>query len=393
MRWAKRLALAGLLGLLLAELGARLFVVDNTKLVWRPMPPFGALTNEAQHEWVARRRAELAGEAVSFELGAFDAELGWTLLPSRSAPGASASTNSRAARGPHEVADEKPAGTLRVACFGESFTFCEEVGDAETWPAQLEARLGTAEVLNFGVGAYGTDQALLRFRRTELPQGVDVLLIGFLLENAARNVNRYRPRYYPPAFLPVPKPRFLLENGALQLLPQPYTEVAELVAALESEAVLTDLAVHEYWDDVWVPSVLKRSALARLAGGYRGYLRRDPKRFLADLADEPARVTFAILETFVTEARARGIARACVLVFPPKRDFESFRGTGERHWEGFVLALEERGLDVLDLAPALAAGSETRAGEREGLYRLSHLSPRGNELVASAVQGWLEAGD
>ena len=51
-----------------------------------------------------------------------------------------------------------------VALYGNSFTYGEEVGDADAWGNVLSGMLG-CRVANYGVGAYGTDQALLRFLR------------------------------------------------------------------------------------------------------------------------------------------------------------------------------------------------------------------------------------
>ena len=57
---------------------------------------------------------------------------------------------------------KRPDGSLRLACFGDSFTFGDEVQDAWCYPAMLEQRNPGLEALNYGVGAYGTDQALLQ---------------------------------------------------------------------------------------------------------------------------------------------------------------------------------------------------------------------------------------
>lgn len=49
-----------------------------------------------------------------------------------------------------------------MAAFGDSFTHCDEVKDAETWEERLAVLL-QKNVYNFGVGGYGTDQAYLKF--------------------------------------------------------------------------------------------------------------------------------------------------------------------------------------------------------------------------------------
>src|SRR6185503_20431904 len=101
------------------------------------------------------------------------------------------------------------------------------------WPAQLEALVPGLEAWNYGVGGFGTDQALLRLRQaaaTDSPAPLAALLVGIMLDNIGRNVNRYRPLWYAEA-LPAVKPRYVLRGDELELVPQPFATRAEFVAA------------------------------------------------------------------------------------------------------------------------------------------------------------------
>ena len=95
--------------------------------------------------------------------------------------------------------------------------------DDYTYQAFLEAHEPRVEALNFGVPAYGTDQALLRLSREGL-RGARVAVLSLLLENIGRNVNRWRPLWTPRTLTPLAKPRFVLEGGALRLVPQPFED-------------------------------------------------------------------------------------------------------------------------------------------------------------------------
>ena len=128
--------------------------------------------------------------------------------------------NSIGSRADREYAETPPAGVLRLACFGDSFTHGSEVSTEDTWAYQLEQRDSRLEVLNFGVGGYGTDQALLRFRHAGL-RGAQVALIGLMPENIGRNVNRYRPLWYPATQGCVAKPRFVMTDRGLESVPSP----------------------------------------------------------------------------------------------------------------------------------------------------------------------------
>ncbi len=79
-----------------------------------------------------------------------------------------------------------------VYAYGDSFVYGDEVSDKETWAVILEEQLG-CPVANYGVGAYGTDQAYLRLAR-ELPDrsGDNVnrglVLFGVYREMPRRNM-------------------------------------------------------------------------------------------------------------------------------------------------------------------------------------------------------------
>jgi lysophospholipase L1-like esterase len=86
-------------------------------------------------------------------------------------------------RGP-EISTGRPAGTTRIACFGDSTTFGLGVAAADAWPARLEAGLnagdsGRFEVINAGVPGYTSYQGL-KYMEQQLPiLKPDVVLATF----------------------------------------------------------------------------------------------------------------------------------------------------------------------------------------------------------------------
>ena len=95
-------------------------------------------------------------------------------------------TNSLGLRGPELAA--KPAGVRRVLALGDSFTFGHAVEAAEAWPAVLEQLLNARggprwEVVNAGVGGYGTGQQLLLYDELESQVQPDVVVLGFAVVN------------------------------------------------------------------------------------------------------------------------------------------------------------------------------------------------------------------
>ncbi len=89
----------------------------------------------------------------------------------------------------HAVA--KPAGTYRIAVLGDSFAEARQVAQEKTFWSLLSRDLGTCsglkgkrvEVLNFGVGGYGTAQELLTLRKDALRFSPDLVLLAFYPEN------------------------------------------------------------------------------------------------------------------------------------------------------------------------------------------------------------------
>jgi hypothetical protein len=113
--------------------------------------------------------------------------------------------NSDGLRGP-EVALEHPASTFRIALLGDSFIEAFEVPFEQTVGEVLERRLSAlrgapVEVLNFGVGGYGTTQELLTLQHEVWKYSPDLILLAVTTGNDIsdnyRSLNRsdYRPYY------------------------------------------------------------------------------------------------------------------------------------------------------------------------------------------------------
>lgn len=90
-------------------------------------------------------------------------------------------TNSYGMRGA-EFSFDKPAGSLRVAVAGDSFTFGQGVEEDEAFVQVAGARLRQegipAEVLNFGVPGHATPQSVALVRERVVPTSPDVVLIN-----------------------------------------------------------------------------------------------------------------------------------------------------------------------------------------------------------------------
>ena len=106
----------------------------------------------------------------------------------------------------------------KIAVFGDSYAFCRQVGDDETWEALISKNCGFG-VLNYGVGNYGFDQALLRYEKETLPVTVKFVMMGFVPETICR-IQSYWKHYLEYGNIFAFKPRFDIDvTGKLQLIP------------------------------------------------------------------------------------------------------------------------------------------------------------------------------
>ena len=106
---------------------------------------------------------------------------------------------------------EKPHGTIRIACLGDSFVWGWGVDDGETFADRLERELGPeVEVVNLGVPGYSTDQELLCFLEEGKKYRPDLVLLGYVLNDAEGNLRS--------ANHGLPKPALVRAGGGWRLV-------------------------------------------------------------------------------------------------------------------------------------------------------------------------------
>jgi hypothetical protein len=91
--------------------------------------------------------------------------------------------NGQGLRADHDYPEAKPAGTCRIAVFGDSFFFGIELDFEHTYEGQLEKRLTEAgyraEVMNFAVGGFGTAEMLQTFEQFGRKFAPDVAIFSW----------------------------------------------------------------------------------------------------------------------------------------------------------------------------------------------------------------------
>jgi len=349
-----------------------------------------AWTHGIEYERLPLRRLEPLQEYVltlllSDQHGylAHDAELGWSIKPGGSAELYSA--NAQGLRADREFDRQPPAGRVRIATFGDSFTHGDDVAAEATWQSALMGLDERYEVMNFGVPSYGPGQALLRYRRESERFDFDWVALGLLSENVHRAVNTFRPFYRPGTGVPLAKPRFVLRKGALELIPNPMPERSGYQALLDDP----EPALRRLGDDDYYYQLMQRRLPLDFLPSIRLYSVLETRFFTPSISrggvyaddSEALVLTRAIVDAFREDVRRTG-ARPLVILYPTSTDLRDARAGQATRYGSLQRALCDVGRACVDVLSHF----RERAAERpiDELIRL-HNTELGNQLVAEAV--------
>lgn len=351
----------------------------------------------------------------------FEDQTGWTLRPNvsgwlRKEGAAYVSINSAGMRDrEHTIA--KPDGTYRIAILGDSFAEAVQVPLEQTFWHVLEDRLATCpalagrqvEVLNFGVGSYGTAQELVAMRARALAYAPDLVVLAFTPANDVRNNSRLLER-------DELRPYFVYQGN--QLIPdmsfrnapsfrQKRTRLNErLYDAINHSRLLQVLnAVREAIQS-------RRAAAQQTAQGHAAELGAEDQTFLPppdDAWTEAWHVTEGIIAQMKREAGAHGTRFLVVSltygaqVNPDRSAREAYArrlGVPDLFYPGRRLeALGAReNFPVLDLAPTFQVEAEGSGTPLHGFGKqlnLGHWNQAGHllagELIAQRACGLLQS--
>jgi lysophospholipase L1-like esterase len=312
-------------------------------------------------------------------------------------------------RGP-DASLAKPPGTYRIALLGDSFIEAFEVPYDSTVGEVLERRLAAlrgspVEVLNFGVGGYGTTQELLTLRHKVWKYSPDLVVLAVTTGNDISD--NYRPlkqgEYVP----------YFVYQGDNLVLDTTFLSAP----GYRSRAAWTRRML----------TVVQHSRLAQVVNRVRKVKRKDDRQERnagarpedeLGLRDEvqlpPAtpewkeawRVTEGVLRLMGEECRARHTPLAIVTltrgiqVTPERNKKERFlRDLGAKdlyYPERRIAELgEQEGVPVLNLAPSMAEEAAKRQVYFHA-YRttpgIGHWNVEGHRAAGERIAAWLAAG-
>ena len=244
---------------------------------------------------------------------------------------------------------EKPASAdSPILAVGDSFTYGEDVGDLDAWPAQLQRLIGRT-VLNGGVSGYGFDQIVLRTEQLTALHKPALVIVSMIAHDVQRT--EWRRLWWHD------KPWFAIEEERLLLRGVPVPERTRLPLAIRRrmERLLFVLP----------------PALQRLTG-YSIRVHR---------AGTGARISQALIERLANLQ----VANRVKLVLVAQYDAHAWLGRGRAQEQRNVLrplleCAARHGIETLDTFHRLVA--EPRLG---AFYGTLHMNARGNLMIANLL--------
>ena len=216
-------------------------------------------------------------------------------------------------------ADITPVKGACVSTYGDSFT---TGSDEASYPTELARLIGCA-VANYGVGGYGSDQAMLLAREMRTVDNAPFSVIGHVSENILRNLNQYRNLLYPGQEL-LFKPRLFFDGEELRSMPVPIVERSDFQLLMEAPEGL--LTYDEFVSRPRPAFPYTISLLRWLISDFhvRAKLAGVPRHEPFYHPDHPAaglQTTTAVLTSFAVDKR-RDIRRPIILLIPVGDDFK-----------------------------------------------------------------------
>lgn len=306
--------------------------------------------------------------------------LGWTAGPSRESKDSLYQSSKEGLRS-ENVGDEllNAEHQYRIALYGDSFIFSEEVAYDESLQFFLDQELSPAtQVVNFGMPGYGIDQAYMSFADGADEWKPQVAVLGFIQHDLVRAFDVYtflRPVWN----IPFSKPRFEISGNALKLNNVPNITPTEIFSSERiGDLPFLDLD-HNYLDSEWHHNVTHSSMLFRVLASFAPRYRTEG----AGTVEQRAELGARIAQAFVTESNNRGVT-PLILYLPSRVDFRGDTVLKDRT----LSSAKVLGIEVIDLTECL-----TERVPQSNLFLETgvHYSAAGNRAFASCLLTHLPA--
>jgi hypothetical protein len=299
-------------------------------------------------------------------------------------------SNNLGARSRENIYRERIQGRKRLLFFGDSYTQCSRVPQEETFQHYINTREPKYEAVNFGVDGYGMGQSYLRYTMVRDELEYDKVFLVFVPDvdllrdvNVSRNIGFKWDSYkiYP---------RFVIDDGALKLIPSPYSSLQELVDD-NRKYIKPKLDQHlkkyePFYFDYGYQSnpFLDWSVMYKLYRAHR--LKQERSKLLSSLkqpGSEAMLVTKGIVEAMKTEVENQG-GEFSLVFLPIMSSIENYSLSDDfrKRWHEMVAFICAGQVDCIDLmAPFQRIPVETLDKGYDG----THYGPETNRLIAGFI--------
>ncbi len=269
----------------------------------------------------------------------------------------------------------------RINTYGNSFTSCEQVSDAETWQEVLAAHLGEP-VRNYGIGGYSVYQSYLRMLREERRAPAKYIIFNIFDDDHCRNLHgwqRFKFGVNKISTNPtVPHVQMGLTRRQIIERPNPCPTPKSIYALCSLDSVY-DL----FKDDFVLKNRVMRDA-EKLAGRPVPPTDYDDERLMR----HGIFATTAIIDRVQKYARRNGKQILYVLSYGGYT-IKQFIDNGFRFDQSLVEFFEKRKLPYVDLMQAHkedAANFKVSTDQYLARYFIGHYRPLGNFFCAFALK-------
>lgn len=274
-----------------------------------------------------------------------------------------------------------PSDTVIAAAFGDSFTYCQDVKEDETWEYYLST-MADGVVLNYGVRGYGTDQAVFKLQsRLEKGLRAPIVILGVLSENIARVVNVSPKHYWAIGGVSAFKPLATERNGKLEWT---YDYLTDLGSREGRMKALDAISSFDYWSRVndYRPSFSFPYAFSVFKT--MKYLSFDVKRWQNLWKEErPVKVMRFIVEKFYSLSEEFNFVPVVVFI-PEAFDIRQNENKKPVTYGNFIKNITEdyagKKIIFVDVLKSQFAGPKFNIAAYQG-----HASAYGNKVIAAKI--------
>jgi len=344
----------------------------------------------------------------------FDSEIGWIRKPNtkREEKGKFGKTKWSINEKGSRTNPEYEKTSSDILCCGDSFTFCRQVNDDETWENYL-SKLENTNVLNFGVGNYGIDQSFLRLKREYHKNKTKFVIIAVVPDTISRIMSTWK-HYYEYGNTFAFKPRFIIHNNKLELVKNKIDKETKFV---NYKKYLEDIKKNDFFynnkfrkEIIHFPYIftvlrnLKRNIsimywitvieLLKKKGKDVSKIEWNPMQIIMDnnlkwriklyKNEEALKILRKILEEYVTFSKENDFLP--IFFFIPQKDDINFIRNNYNYYEKFENdLLKIKGLHVISVTKYLLLEKKINEIYSDDNEYGGHLSKFGNQKVASII--------